>query len=51
MQGHFQLYDVVPGLKEIIIYKEGYALYRSFMNLQAARNYNINIALKPLAQS
>ncbi len=49
--GHFKLDGVAPGLWEIVIYKEGYSLYRSFMKVQPLRTYNINLTLTLLEQN
>lgn len=45
--GEFQLNAVPTGFQEIILFKEGYELYRSTMKVQSGRVYNLNLSLTP----
>ncbi len=43
--GDFRMDGISSGLVEIIIYKSGYSIYRSFMRIQKSREYMLNITL------
>ena len=43
--GQFRLEEVPTGFHEIVLYRNGYALYRSSMKVQPDRAYNLKLAL------
>jgi hypothetical protein len=45
--GMFTLENVLTGFQEIILYKNGYALYRSSMKIQDGRAYSLKLSLTP----
>jgi hypothetical protein len=43
--GQFNLENVLTGFQEIVLYKKGYALYKSSMRIQSGRAYNLKLTL------
>ncbi|MEK6782961.1 MAG: carboxypeptidase-like regulatory domain-containing protein [Bacteroidota bacterium] len=43
--GQFKLENVLTGFQEIILYKNGYSIYRSSMKIQTGRAYNLKLSL------
>ncbi|MBK7652716.1 MAG: carboxypeptidase-like regulatory domain-containing protein [Flammeovirgaceae bacterium] len=44
-QGKFQLESPPTGFVDVVLYKQGYALYRSSMKLQSGRAYDVKLSL------
>lgn len=45
--GQFNLDNPLPGFHEVVLYKKGYALYKSPMRIQTDRAYNLKLTLSP----
>src|SRR6478736_1345403 len=45
--GQFNLEGRVTGFQELVLFKEGYDLYRSPMKIQADRQYKLQLSLVP----
>ena len=43
--GQFKLENVLTGFQEIILFKNGYSIYRSSMKIQTGRAYNLKLSL------
>src|SRR6478736_2508323 len=43
--GLFELGSIAPGFHEIILFKKGFALYRSSIKIQTGRQYNLQLSL------
>lgn len=46
-QGKFQLDGISPGFADLILYKKGYALFKSSIRIDQGMRYEVNLALKP----
>lgn len=47
-QGEFQLNGIAPGFAELVIYKDGYSLFRSSLRIQADKSFKLNLTLTPV---
>jgi TonB-dependent Receptor Plug Domain/CarboxypepD_reg-like domain len=49
-QGEFQLDGIAPGFSELVIYKNGYQLFKSSLRIQPDKVYKLNLQVSPLAE-